>query len=274
MKKILVPTDFSDCAEAATDFAILLAKKSGAEICFLHLQATPADWIALSREKEGLYPETVHAIGSAKSALSACIHKAEHQGVKAHRSLVYSSERADILREQEAHGFDLIVMGSHGVKGFNKLIGSHALYMLRNASAPVLTVKQAVREPVQHILFVSDFADVSREAFTPLAQLADALQARIDLLYVNTTEAPVPPEEVPKNMKKVASYGQLKAGCHKHIVKASSVIEGVEQFVRKKPVDLIAICTHGRKGLQRLFSPSIAERLANQCKRPLWSIRL
>ncbi len=42
----------------------------------------------------------------------------------------------------------------------------------------------------------------------------------------------------------------------------------------KKPVDLIAICTHGRKGLQRLFSPSIAERLANQCERPLWSIRL
>lgn len=274
MKKILVPTDFSDCAEAATDFAIQLAKKSGAEICFLHLQATPADWVALSREKEALYPETIHAIGSAKSELSACIHKAEHQGVKAHRSLIYSSERADVLREQEAHGFDLIVMGSHGAKGFNKLIGSHALYMLRNASAPVLTVKQAVREPVQHILFVSDFADVSREAFAPLAQLADALHARIDLLYVNTTEAPVPPEEVPKNMKKVASYGELKAGCHKHIVKASSVIEGVKQFTHKKPVDLIGICTHGRKGLQRLFSPSIAERLANQCERPLWSIRL
>jgi nucleotide-binding universal stress UspA family protein len=146
--------------------------------------------------------------------------------------------------------------------------------MLRNASAPVLTIKQAVREPVRHILFVSDFADVSREAFSPLAQLADALQARIDLLYVNTTEASVPPEEVPKNMKKVASYGQLKAGCHRHIVRASSVIEGVKQFARKKPVDLIAICTHGRKGLQRLFSPSIAERLANQCERPLWSIRL
>jgi nucleotide-binding universal stress UspA family protein len=274
MKKILVPTDFSDCAEAAADFAIQLAKKSGAEICFMHLQATPADWVALSREKESMYPETVHAIGSAKSELSECIHKAEHQGVKAHRSLVYSSERGDILREQEAHGFDMIVMGSHGVKGLKKLIGSHALYMLRHASVPVLTVKHSVREPVKHMLFVSDFTDVSQESFTPLAQLADTLDAHIDLLYVNTAGEAEVPKEVTLNMERVASYGELKQGYTQNIVKANSVKEGVEQFARENTVDMIAICTHGHKGIKRLFSPSIAERLANHCELPLWSIRL
>ncbi len=274
MKKILVPTDFSDCANAAADFAIRLAKKAGAEICFLHLEPTPADWVALSKEKEAMYPETVHAIGSAKSELSECIRKAEQEGVTAHRSLVYSSERADILREQEEHNFDLIIMGSHGVKGWKQLIGSNAQYILRNASVPVITVKQAVREPVKNILFVSDFRDVSRESFTPLAQLADALEAHIDLLYVNTSGEPGASGEVTGNMDRVASYGRLKKGCTKNIVNADSVAEGVEQFAREKPIDLIAICTHGRKGLQRLFSPSIAERLANQCARPLWSVRL
>lgn len=56
MKKILVPTDFSDCANASSEYAIRLAKKMNAEIHFLHLQFTPVDWVKLSKEKEKLYP--------------------------------------------------------------------------------------------------------------------------------------------------------------------------------------------------------------------------
>ena len=47
MKKILVPTDFSECAKAAADIALEIAVKANAEIHFLHMPDTPVNWVKL-----------------------------------------------------------------------------------------------------------------------------------------------------------------------------------------------------------------------------------
>ncbi|WP_373524446.1 universal stress protein, partial [Aquiflexum sp.] len=58
MNKILVPTDFSDCALAAENYAFLLAKKADAELVFLHIIITPVNWSKLNKEQEDLFPDT------------------------------------------------------------------------------------------------------------------------------------------------------------------------------------------------------------------------
>jgi len=275
MKKILIPTDFSDCANAASEYAIKLAKMAQAEIYFLHLFTTPLDWVKLSKEKEKLYPETRQAIARAKTELSKWVEKAETNGVQAQQSLAFNTGKEEILRHLNDHHHDFLVMGSHGAKGLHeKLIGSNAQQIIRNASVPVLIIKNPVLNPIKNILFVSDFTDVSRDSFHSLTHFADIIEAHIDLLFVNTPNQFTESAETSQNMDQVMTHCNREDSCTRHVINAASVEDGINDFTSENPTDLIAICTHGKSGFQQLFSPSIAEKLANHTLLPFLSIKL
>jgi nucleotide-binding universal stress UspA family protein len=275
LKNILVPTDFSNCANAAADYAIQLAQLAGAEVHLLHLQETPVNWIRLSKEKEKRYPETLRAIGHAKSELSKWVRKAEKTGVKAERFLVFDTGKDEIIRHLEAHQHDFLVMGSHGADGLEeKLIGSNAQQVLRQATVPVLIIKKPIFRPVRNILFVSDFTDVSTASFHQLTGFADLIQAHIDLLFVNTPDQFTASAATDRNMDRLMAHCQREDTCTRNVINAETVEDGIKAFIRQQPMDLIAICTHGKSGLRQLFSPSIAEKVANRSILPVLSLRL
>lgn len=275
MKNILILTDFSDHANIASDYAIELAKKATAEVHFLHLQKTPVDWVKLTKEKEKNYPETKQAINHSKNELSKWVKKSEQEGITAHQSLIYNTTIGDMLSSNADKGFDFIIMGSYGAKGLKeKIIGSNAQYVIRNSPIPVLILKNSVSEPIKNILFVSDFTDVSKESFHILTGFADTIGAHIDLLFVNTHSDIKESTETKENMTNLMSHCNRKDVCTKNIIRASSIEDGVNTFIKTKPIDFLAICTHGKSGLKQLFSPSIAEKLANHSELPLLSIKL
>lgn len=275
MKNILIPTDFSECANAASDYAIQLAEMTGAKVHFLHLQFTPVDWVRLPKEKEKLFPESIRAIGRAKSKLNKLHKDAKGKGVKAEKSLVFETGDEKILKHLKDHSFDFIVMGSNGAKGiYEKVVGSNAQQILRNSSVPVLIIKKPVFNPVKNILFVSDFTDVSRDSFHTLTGFADLLDANSDLLFVNIPGKFEESMESSQNMDRVMTHCNRAKSCTRNVIHAETVEEGVQFFLKNKPMDLIAICTHGKSRLRQLFSPSIAEKIANHTMLPLLSIKL
>lgn len=275
MKNILVLTDFSNCANAASNYAIQLAKMASAEIHFLHLQSTPVNWIKLSKEKEKRFPETLKAIGRNKFELSKWKEKAIAQGLKAEEMLVFDAGKEGILRHIKDHHHDFVVMGSHGVEGIKeKIVGSNAQQLLRDASIPVIIIKKPVFNTINNILFVSDFTDVSRDSFHTLTHFADVLDAHVDLLFVNTPKQFKESQETSQNMDDVMKHCNREKSCVRNVINASTVEEGVRNFIQEKPIDLIAICTHGKSGLRQLFSPSIAEKIANHISLPILSIKL
>ena len=275
MKKILIPTDFSECANAASEYAIQLAKLAKAEVNFLHLQSTPVDWIKLSKEKEEHYPETLHAIGRTKSKLNRWVKKAEMNNVKAESSLVFDAGKEEVLRHLNDRQHDFLVMGSHGIKGLKEqVIGSNAQQMIRNAKVPVLIIKTPVLSPIKNILFVSDFIDVSKKSFHTLTHFADLLKANIDLLFVNTPKKFRETKETSENMDELMAHCSRGGTCTRNVINAASVENGIKDFLIKNNMDMIVICTHGKSGLYQLLSPSIAEKIANHISLPLLSIKL
>ena len=275
MKKILVPTDFFDCANAASDYAIQLAKMTNAEIHFLHLQSTPVNWVKLSKEKEKKYPDTLKANGHAKFGLNKWVKKAKANGLETEQSLIFDAGKGEVLGHLENHQHDFLVMGSHGAKGLQeKVVGSNAQQILRNATVPVLIIKKPVFNPIKNILFVSDFTDVSKDSFHTLTHFADEIDAHIDLLFVNTPKQFEESKETSQNMDNLMTHCNRAESCTRNVINASSVEEGIRGFIIEKPIDLIAICTHGKSGLRQLFSPSIAEKIANHIMLPLLSIKL
>lgn len=275
MKNILVPTDFSDCANDAADYAIKLAARTKAKINFLHLQDTPVDWVKLPKSEEKNYPETLHEIGVAKSQLYELIKKAESQGARAEHTMIYRVGKEVVLNHLESHNYDMMVMGSHGAKGMKeKLIGSNAQHMIRNASIPVLVVKHELDKAVKKIVFASDFSDVSVESFSRVIAFAKLLDAELDLLYVDTPKQSKDSETVDENMDKLVNALENIPAIRTNHIEANSVEEGIYNFSKENKSDLVAICTHGKSGLQQLFSPSIAETVANHIELPVLSIRL
>ena len=275
MKKILVLTDFSDCANAASEFAIEIAKLNEAEIHFLHLLHTPVDGVKLPKDKEKRYPEILSAIEQAKSKLKRWQDKAKSKNLKTEQYLVFSTEKEAVFRHIDYHHHDFLIMGSHGSKRIKeKIVGSNAQKIIRYSEIPVLIIKRPVTSPVKNILFVSDFTDVSKDSFHTLTRFADILEAQIDLLFINTSKGFKESVETNKNMDEVMKYCNRVESCNRNVIPAASVEEGIKDFILQKPMDLIAICTHGKNGFKQLFSPSIAEKIAKNTILPLLSIKL
>lgn len=150
VRRILAPTDFSPCSEAALEVAIDLAAKYGAELELLHVWMVPpsmgieAELVVEGPAGEKLsLAELVHA--QAEKALAQTVEALARRGVPDVRTLLVFGDPALRILE-ESRRFDLIVMGTHGRGAVgHTLFGSVAERVVRKAGCPVLTVRD--REP-------------------------------------------------------------------------------------------------------------------------------
>lgn len=155
--RILVPTDFSDCSHSACDLALQLATKFGASIDLLHVDEPPA-WqgfvipelvVNMPNEASSSLHEFVQT--RTHRALEHLVEKFQRAGVAQVRHRRESGEPGTVIvRVAEEEPFDLIVMGTHGRKGFERLMmGSVAERVVRQARCPVLTVRASNEAPLE-----------------------------------------------------------------------------------------------------------------------------
>lgn len=144
-KRILVPVDGSDTSDLALDAAIQLAKACNSRLRLIHALDEPL-WLAAygihGRTSEGLY-EAMRSYGD--GLLHKCMDRAHAAGIDA--DMMLADKPGLRLSEAVANavklwGADLVVVGSHGRKGFNRLVmGSGAEEVIRLAPVPVLVVR-------------------------------------------------------------------------------------------------------------------------------------
>jgi len=142
MQKILMPTDGSPCSEQAIDKGLELAKKLGAEVTFLFVMENPLEALWVAPEAVPFAFELEEELKkSAQETLEKLSQKAEAAGVKAKGVLKEDVSPAHAITEM-AKDFDLIVMGTHGRRGLDKLLlGSVTEAVLRQVETPVLVVR-------------------------------------------------------------------------------------------------------------------------------------
>ena len=142
-KKILVPSDGSQLAHKAAEFAADLAKQHGAQVVGVYV-IDPFPYIGIGDASAvGLQAYMSEAKAAALQSLDdirkACVARGvSFAGDTIERNVTYEG----ILDTADAENCDLIVMGSHGRKGMQALIlGSVAQKVLTHAKMPVLIVK-------------------------------------------------------------------------------------------------------------------------------------
>jgi len=275
MKKLLVPTDFSNYATNAANVAIKIAKKTQAEVHFEHTVLSSVNWQQMSEDQKMLYPELKSMIDHAMENLDELKQKAESQGLKATANLTFNQGLIDIPTDINQHGYELVIMGSQGARGYEQFfIGSNAQRVIRYAPCPVLVVKELEGEPeFQRIAFASDFENTAQPAFERITNFTNQLQAKLDLVYVNT---PVTFEATHKTNQRLSKFqDQQDAPINEaYIYNDYTPEEGILHYCSEYQPDLIAVATHGRKGLNRFFTGSITESLINEAQFPILSVNL
>jgi nucleotide-binding universal stress UspA family protein len=140
--RILVPTDFSATADAALEYACLLAERFGAHIQLLHVLDDP--FVSEGMAAEAYISE---APGIREAMLRDAREKLTHRallrrGTQVDTEVLFGHGARTIGEYAEARGVDLIVMGTHGRTGVaHLLLGSIAEKLVRTAPCPVLTVR-------------------------------------------------------------------------------------------------------------------------------------
>lgn len=144
--KILVPTDGSERAEKAADFAIKMAGDSGASLVFLYVLDEAAPAYAFEIES-GVTPDVVELSDRMKEAASGFVdrlkERAEAAGASAEALVETGHPWKEILAVAERSGADHIVMSSHGRRALAAaVIGSVTINVLHSAKVPVTIVPE------------------------------------------------------------------------------------------------------------------------------------
>jgi nucleotide-binding universal stress UspA family protein len=273
MKKILVPTDFSECSKYAVDLAIEIARSKSSEIHFLHVVSVPIDWVKLVDERAKLYTDVNKKINKVNKYLDGLMELADGEGIQAMKFIGYDDSFNSVIDHINTHDIDMVVMGSHGKKGMTELfMGTHAQRIARMSKAPVLIVKSPMTGfDLNKILFASSYDEELMPAFRNVLNFAEVMDAKIDMVFVNTPYNFTDSESIEKKMEK---YIEINPDIinEARVCNCYNIDEGLIGYCDKNNCDLIVMITHGRTGFSRIFNGSVTETVINHSEFPVLSI--
>ncbi len=272
MKRILVPTDFSQQAEQALKVAVQIASQNDSEIFLHHSMEMP---LHLANSNTGELPEALFFIKLAEKEFEELFKKPYLKEVKIQESIGHGEIYEDIQTSVKNNNIDLIVMGSHGASGFREMfIGSNTEKVVRTSKIPVLVIKNEHRDfKVKDFVFATDFSKECKKPFQQALQFAQGLDAHLHLLYVNTPTGFKTSSEA-KQMMNDFTKGVDPERISLHVYNETAVEKGILEFAKEHNMQLIGMSTHGRKGIAHFFNGSISEDLVNHANRPVITFRI
>lgn len=299
-KQILCPVDFSEFSRHAFDRAVSIARCYDAGISVLHVLPLPAVVHTVPFGPEG-GPFGAEVVDRHRVLAEFPKFLALEQpiGVPVTYHVVEAkSPHNVILREAAELSADLIVMGTHGRSGFERvLLGSVAEKVLRTSPVPVLTVPSHApdvvpggRDPFKRILYATDFSPGSEHALRFAASLAEHAAAQLILLH-SVEPLPVGYDPIPVMAFDVTAYnsalaeaakGRLRAfvpdalrlGCDTDdVVTSGRPYVEILRVAAERQVDLIVLGIHGRSALDRLVFGSTTEHVLRRATCPVLTVR-
>ncbi len=191
IRRILCPIDFSEASHHALEHAVVIAGWYKSRITALHL--IHREWlleppILFAGFPRGTAP-TEDARRSLQDELGVWLEPARQAGVAAEAVVDEARPVSGILERAGSMSADLIVMGTHGLGGFERLVlGSVTEKVLRKAPCPVMTVPPpaatAARVPYKRILCPVDFSESSLTALRFASSIAKESDANLTILHV------------------------------------------------------------------------------------------
>lgn len=276
MKKILVPCDFSEQATSAYRQALDVAAKSGGVIHLLHVVETPILNDTLLMPTLNFEEEQMReAKSKAESQFKDMIKRSKVERVKSVSDVQLGSIPDTIQKYIEDHDIDLVIMGSTGASGLKEyFIGSNAEKVVRHSPVPVLILKNYYEQPIRKIVFPNTLETGHHEDLVmKVKELQNFFKAKLCIVYINIPSRFEDEATIHKHLQQFAKRYMFK-DYTTNVYSHTSTEKGVTEFTKMVGGDMIALGTHGHKGIIHFVKGSVAEDIVNHTGRPIWTYRM
>lgn len=272
MKKIIVPCDFSSPSLEAVRFAADIARKSKGQITLLHTIALPTLYnpnVIMAFEAEYMKDVREKALTELEKVRSKYIGT----NVRVATEVLFGQLQFLLNKQIKDKKFDLVVMGTSGASGIKEYtIGSNAEKVVRNSTIPTICVRKSPPQ-IKNIVFPVIPDREEEKLITEVKVLQNFFDAKLHIVYINTPGLFKRDTDTMPKLEKFAKRFMLK-NYTLNIFNEGNQEEGIINFSKRVKADMVAMHTHGRKGLAHLASGSIAEDVVNHIECPIWTLKL
>jgi len=298
VERILLATDFSDCAGRAQEYALFLARAWSAKLEILHvLEFQPG--MDPEYHVNTLYLEDLRR--DATRRLEEYVRRATGLGVAATQREVLGVPSLRINEAAQETNADLVVLGTHGRTGLEHiLLGSTAERVVRGAPCPVLTVRLAhqpgrrsvaggageASPAIRSVVVPVDFSDCSLEAWEYAVQVAKQFAASVTLLHVlepvsygldftlsHAQDERRMRERLETRLSDMVGLLETQGLTGRHVLCGGTPADSILEGAARDGCDLIVVGTHGRRGVSHFVSGSVVEAVLRRAVCPVLSVK-
>jgi len=284
-RRILVPVDFSESSVNACSYAVGLAAKLKAEIKLLYSYFNPIV-VAEPYIEENTFQFRMDEIVSkieprAKEQMHTLIGQikdhSKKEGIEKIK-ITYHLDRGMpeeiILRYAEVWKPGVIVMGTKGTgRGAYDYIGSVTKKIITKAGMPILVVPQnSVYRGISYIgkiLYATNFDDSDLRSLRTLIALLSPFDVRLYCAHTGTEDDTGVNRAMLNNLKERFQNEYSGYNLHCDLIHNNDIVQGLEDYIEDKEIDLLALTTHKRGIIERLFNPSLARQMLFHTHIPL-----
>jgi len=282
--QLLFPTDGSEPAKSAFDYALQIASEHGATIHVLNVVDT--DDSSVGRRDEVL--DVLEQEGT--EIVNEAAERAEERGVSVVSEVVRGDPSEAIVEYSIRSDAELIVMPTHGRRGLDRfLLGSVTERVINTAAVPVVSVNpqgsRPLTYPCQNLLVPTDGSRGAELALSEGIALANATGATLHLLHVVETGSLGP------DARSLLTAGELTERANDIVTGATEAAEAmavetvesevtigvpskeIRSYIEANGIDLAILGTHGRTDFGRYMMGGVSAKLVRTSPVPVMWVR-
>lgn len=271
MKKILVPTDFSNVANNAFVHALGLANLVNGELILLHTYELPIVENQLAPQNYQTIFDSLELANFEKfkneiPKLQKLAAENGFEHVKWNHMLMDGDLIFNIKEIIKSEAIDYVVMGTSGASGWKEMfLGTNTGEAIANLSVPVLSVPESAKyTKIETIGFTTRFREKDKKALSNVLKIAKSAGANVKCLYVQTKETDNT-QATYENWKNYFNDEPVQF----FIITSDEVNKTIEEFIENQNINVLSMLTYKRNFFQWLFTTSFTERMSYHCIIPI-----
>jgi len=287
VRRVLVPVDFSTLSLHACRFAITLAQKYKAEVKLLHVFYNPAIDITPYDEHYSYQVKLSNSLREIEKNARINLIRLEEKlkmwclnekimDIRITTGMANGDTADEIIEYSQKYRPAIIIMGTRGLTKGNHPIGRVTSRVIEHSNIPVLALPDRSLTHIndlKNILYATDFDPSDYAVINRLLHMLKPLNIQLHCVHVSVGAKkpwdPVKMEELREHLSREYAGNLVQF----YMMVSDDILHGIQSYIRNNSIDALAVVSHTRSVLEKLFAPSITKKIFTETGKPLFVFR-